>query len=454
MIDRIESERGSILIEVLVSAVMLVITAVGVFSAFEAGTRATAEERHRAQAEGLAQADIARLRTLRVSDLSNLLETKTVEVEGNEYTVKSWGKAGQQEEDEKEEEGIVSCKPDEGPWYVKVSSEVTWPSIGSRAPVVEQSLVAPPNGSVSAESGSLAVQIENAAAKGVPEVGLNGVGPKSFAGETGATGCAVFRDLRAGDYTLTLSGSGLIDSDGNPPEAQEVSVVEESTNTVGLQYDYGGTVEAQFQTYDAKGKLVPAQAESIVAFNTGMHSARVFGAPEPHAAIAATPLFPFVSAYSVYVGRCSEHNPASGEISPEGAVGEAIVTAKATTPVMITLPPLNVNAWSGAAKEEEGQPEEGARVTVTDEKCAEKVEGKEGEVKEEVPQVRTYATDVEGHLAEPGLPFSTYAVCVSANDRHVDVTGLELPENREDLKAGSTVNAYLGSPGALEGECP
>jgi Tfp pilus assembly protein PilV len=447
---RIESEQGSILIEVLVSAIMLVITAVGVFSAFDAGTRSSAEERHRAQAEGLAQADIARLRTMRISDLSNLLETKTVNVEGNEYTVKSSASY------QTDSNSTASCKPGEASAdYVEIRSEVTWPSLGSRAPVVEQSLVAPPNGSISAESGSLAVQIENAKAEGVAGVVLNGTGAGTFAGETGPTGCVVFGDLPAGNYTLTLSGSGLVDSEGDPPEPQETSVVEESTNTLGLQYDFGGTIEASFQTY-VGGELVPSQAESIVVFNSGMHTAKVFGTEgEPREAISATPLFPFVSAYSVYSGRCTAHNPAGGEISPEGAVGEALVSAKATTPVTITLPPLNVNAWSGPAKEEEGKPVEGARVTVTDENCAEKVEKEGGEAEpEEIHQVRTYATDAEGHLADPGLPFSTYAVCVSAAGKRVEVAELELPENPEDLEAGSTVNAYLGSPAALEGECP
>lgn len=439
LVKRIEDERGSILIEVLVSAIMLVITAVGVFSAFEAGTRASAEERHRAQAEGLAQADIARLRTMRISDLSNLLETKTAVVEGDEYTVKSIAAY------QTDKASTASCKPGEASAdYVEIRSEVTWPSIGSRSPVVEQSLVAPPNGSVSAKSGSLAVQIENAENKGVAGVVLNGAGAGTFAGETGPTGCVIFGDLPAGNYMLTLSGAGLVDKEGEPPEPQETSVVEESTNTLGLQYDFGGTIEAEFETF-ASGVAVPSRAESIVIYNSGMHTSKVFGTSgTAQEEVSATPLFPFVSAYSVYAGSCTANNPASGEISPEGAVGEAIVSAKATTPVTIHLPPLNLTAWSGATNEEAGEPIAGAHVTVTDTRC--------GEMGNEVK--RTYATDSEGHLPDPGLPFSTYAVCVSAGGRHVEVVELELPESREDLKAGSTVNAYLGSPAALEGECP
>ena len=174
MIDRIESERGSILIEVLVSAVMLVITAVGVFSAFEAGNRASAEERHRAQAEGLAQADLTRMRTMRISDLVNLHETEVVTIAKTPYTVDSVATF------ETDENGTASCEEGEvSADYIEIRSTVSWPTLGTRKAVVQSSLVAPPNGSVSASSGSLAIQIENAESGGVAEVGLNGSGPKA-----------------------------------------------------------------------------------------------------------------------------------------------------------------------------------------------------------------------------------------------------------------------------------
>ena len=71
-------EEGWVLVEVLVSAMVITIAAIGVFTAFTAAEHSTAQERHQAQAHGLAQADIARLRTMRVSQLSpSLTETTT-----------------------------------------------------------------------------------------------------------------------------------------------------------------------------------------------------------------------------------------------------------------------------------------------------------------------------------------------------------------------------------------
>ena len=456
MIERIESERGSILIEALVSAVLVVLTAVGVFSAFEAGTRSSAEERHRAQAEGLAQADIARLRTMRISALVNLHETKTVKVDNTPYTVDSLATF------ETDENGTASCKEGEASAdYVQIRSTVSWPTLGSRKPVVQTSLVAPPNGSISANSGTLAVQIENAELGGVPNVWLSGTGAATFSGVTGENGCAIFGDLPAGNYTLTLSGGSLVEKNGNPPEPIATSVVEESTNTLVLQYDFGGNIEADFET-TVDGELVPSSAGSIVVYNSGMLVPKVFGAPgEPQAAVTATPLFPFASAYSVYAGSCKKNAPPSDV--PEGTVAEAGVSPKGTTPVTIVLPPLNLTVRSGA-EAEPGEAVEGARVTVTDAECA--AEDEETGLGD---PVQTYATDAEGHLPDPGLPFSTYDVCVSAGGEHVERTGVQVPEAQfyeveeegeepeldyEEPQKGTTLDVFLGSTEAEGGECP
>jgi Tfp pilus assembly protein PilV len=433
--SQIENERGSILLEALVSGILLVITAVGVFSAFDAGTRASAEERHRAQAQGLAQADLARLRTMRVSALSNLHQSKVVTLEKTPYTVESVA------EYETDKTGTASCKAGTASAdYIQIRSTIRWPSLGSRAPVVEQSLVAPPNGSVSAKSGSLAVQIEDAANEGVEGVGLSGTGAGTFTGVTGSNGCEIFGDLPAGNYTLTLTGASLVDKNGEAPKPQSTSVVEEATNTLALQYDFGGTVAVSFQTR-VGGVLVPSSADSVVAFNSGMQKAKAFGmAGTPKAEVTASPLFPFTSAYSVYAGTCKEDNP--GEAAPEAAIGEPIVGAKTSTPVTVELPALHLTAWSGT-EAAPGGPVEGAQVKVTDTKCA-----------VEAPDVRTFTTNVKGELPDPGLPYSTYNVCVAGGGKHVSVAGLQVPAKAEELAAGTTLNVFLGAAGAEAGACP
>lgn len=436
--DQTSDEQGSVLVEVLVSSILLVITAVGVFSAFDAGARSTAEEKHRAQAEGLAQADLTRLRTMRISDLSNLHETKVVTIEKTAYTVES---AAEFQTDSTGtatcEDGVASAD------YIQIRSTVTWPSIGSRDPVVQQSLVAPPNGSVSAESGSLAIQIDNAKNEGIANVWLTGTGAGTFTGVTSEGGCAVFGNLPAGNYTLVLSGPTLVDPDGEAPEPQSTSVVEESTNTLSLQYDEPGEIDVAFETRIG-GELVPSEAGSVVAFNSGMSAAKIFGSGTPSPEVAATSLFPFASAYSVYAGSCEENNPSlAGESVSEGAIAEPIVPAGGSVTATIELPALHVVAWNGTGVAEPGERVAGAEVEVEDTKCT-----------EGGPQVRTYVTDSNGELPDPGLPFSTYRVCVAAGGKHVDKAGIAVPEKPEELEAGTIHNVFLGSVEAETGACP
>jgi Tfp pilus assembly protein PilV len=342
--SKMENQRGSILLEALVSGIMLVIAAVGVFKAFDAGTRASAEERHRAQAEGLAQTDLTRMRTMRISDLSNLHGSKVVTIEKTPYTITSVA------EYETDKTGTASCeKGTSSADYIQIRSTITWPSLGSRNPVVEQSLVAPPNGSISENSGALAIQFEDAENNGIEGVVLSGSGPATFSGTTGETGCVIFGNLPAGNtYTLssTIPGNELIDKNGQPPKTETgLSVVGESTSTKAFQYDEAGEAVAKFVT-TVGGKQVGSTADAIVAANEGMQVPRVFGSPGTREEeVVAKPLFPFTSAYSFYAGTCKEDNP--GLSAPDEAFGEPEVQPGGKATMTIELPPLNFTAWTG-----------------------------------------------------------------------------------------------------------
>ena len=77
------------MIEILVSALLLVIVALGVFTAFDAGTRASAQERHRARAHALAEADVARMQAMRIGNLAGLDQTRSVTHDGLTYSIRS-----------------------------------------------------------------------------------------------------------------------------------------------------------------------------------------------------------------------------------------------------------------------------------------------------------------------------------------------------------------------------
>ena len=205
--------------------------------------------------------------------------------------------------------------------------------------MVSASLVAPPNGSISANSGGLAIAVEDADNVGIPGVGISGSGAGSFTGTTGSTGCVIFGNLPAGTYTVTVSGvaSGLVDRDGNAPGPVTTSVVGESTNTLVLQYDDPGDIPVTFRTRNYSNQLVASAADSIVVFNTGLSVARVFGTVgSQQTTLTAAPMFPFTSDYAVYAGTCEGDNPNPSGLDPPpapAAIGSALVPPGGTAPV-------------------------------------------------------------------------------------------------------------------------
>jgi Tfp pilus assembly protein PilV len=444
--DQMESEQGSILIEVLVSAILLTITAVGVFNAFDAGARSTAEERHRSQAEGLGQADLARLRTMRISALSNLEQTKVVTIDGTPYTVKS------DAEFQTDNTGTASCETGKASAdYIQIRSSVSWPSIGERAPVVTQSLVAPPNGSISAESGSLAIQIVDADNVGIEGIPLAGSGAGTFSGATGSNGCVIFGNLKKGNYTLGITAPLLVDPKGKAPVSQPTSVVAEGTNTLGLQYDEPGEIVAEFETW-VGGNLVPTKADAIAAYHSGQGlTPRIFGTPgTAMMPVTAKPMFPFSSAYAVYAGTCSGNDPNSSSNNPlakplpDGVIAEALVPPAGKASVKIELPPLNLTVKSGTSSGNPGSPVQGATVKVSDILCT-----------AATPLVRTYTTNSVGGLNEPGLPYSSYKICVTnGSRRYKPSTTFKVPTNPESAQAGTTLSTiYLGAGESTSSPC-
>lgn len=110
----------------------------------------------------------------------------------------------------------------------------------------------------------------------------------------------------------------------------------------------------------------------------------------------------------------------------------------------IELPALHLTVRSGTGAESPGTPVEGATVKVVDTKCT-----------PEKPLLRTFTTNAEGALPDPGLPYSTYDVCVSDGVRHISSSGVAVPSDPEDLEAGAELEVfYLGDPEAPAGACP
>lgn len=390
----VPNEAGFALIEVLVSGIVAVIAAVGVMALMTASVHSAGDQRNRSTAYGLAQEDQARLRAMRIPSLKNLNQTREVTVDGLKYTVKSTAAYVN------DVTGVLSCGTGTSTAdYVKVSSEVTWPNMSPIPPQVIKGIIAPPSGSLNPHAGTLTVSAENASGAHLAGISVSGTGTAgSFSGTTDSNGCLVLPEVAEGTYTTTINGGSgnYVNKDGEAlPETRSVTVNPEATTTLNLYYDAFGTVPITFKTTTYGGSQVANKAENLIAFNTEMTTAKVFGTVGTRvSSINATPLYPFTTGDSFYAGACSTNNPGTGS-----AIVSLVVPAGATTATQtLVLPSLLLTV------KKEGSTYSGAPVKVVDTQCT--VGGQR--------ITRNFTTDTSGHLPEPGLPWSTYEVCASA----------------------------------------
>ena len=241
-----------------------------------------------------------------------------------------------------------------------------------------------------------------------------------------------------------------------PPPAWSIPT---ATNTVNLQYDQPGSIPVTFTTRrQSDNALVsvlpngqPVQADSLIAFNTGMTTGpKRFGTPGTLAStITASGLFPFSSPDSVYAGLC-QSSTVSG-----AAVASVNVPAGGSQPATVQLPALHLDVYQGATTA--SAKAVGATVTVEDLLCANNPTS---------GFKRIFTTNSSGELDNPGLPMSDYRICATANisgigNRKIRTGDALTPANVSlddpvDLNSPSTtLNLFLQGTGSASGStCP
>jgi Tfp pilus assembly protein PilV len=452
-------EAGIALVEVLVSALVLLIFSTGVYTLLTGASRATAQERHRAQANELAQQELERTRSLRIADLTSLNSTRRVLDDGTELAAgAACPTTGPQSQHtcytitastqfQNEPAATSGCSAGSGSRdYMLLTVTVSWGSMGALHPVKASALVSPPSGSLVPNSGSVLVNVVDSRNVGIQGVALTGSGPGSFSGTTGPTGCVLWRNVPVGNYTMSVGGvaSSMVDKDGNAPTPQTVSVVDQATNTVNLMYDRPGSIQnITFRTRDYANTLVTSSADSVIVGNTGMTLNKQFTPPGGVRATSITTtstLFPFTSSYTVYAGTCASNNPPAGPMLgnvtvPVGGAGSLV------SPGYIQLPSLQVTVKNGLSNVA------GAKVTAKDTtgcnvtRTLTPTAGTNSSG--QIPQAPPSGGDI-------GLPYGTYDVCATGGGKKRTITGVAL------TSAGSTgtpltIDLALGTSGTT---CP
>jgi Tfp pilus assembly protein PilV len=405
------------MIEALVSAVLVGIMAVAFLGALDGSDRVSSVGKLRAEAAALAQDDQERLRSMPVTALNNLKQSTPRSVAGVNFTVDSKAEwiADQTKATNCTSNGAAAD-------YLKITSTVTPVVSSSLRPVAITSTVTPAPGSFNG-MGALAVRVVDRNSDPVGGVSVSVTGPATATVFTDATGCAFFGYLPAGTtYSVTASKGTYVDPDGDPtPTATGVTINGQKIATVGFSYDVAGEANVTFVSKPwyadgttTRGDVGSSQWELVMS--NGSHTpARTFGPGYPTSVPTASPwissgalpsvdavqLFPFTSAYRVYAGQddCLNNSPAQNGVSDPGllvAPGDSTLTYKQQ------LPALNVFGKLG------GTPTGNLRVKITSDTpgCG------SWSIVRLTSSATTPAPGTVGLLADPGVPYGTYDICV------------------------------------------
>jgi prepilin-type N-terminal cleavage/methylation domain-containing protein len=348
-------QSGFALIEVIVSAAVLALVALAVLSGIDGAMSSTGREKARSIAASLAEKDQERLRTMPVEQLATYGTVTTP------FNVPGSGNFDVQSKVEWVRDstgGTVSCANDnQDADYLHITSTVTSNVVGKRINAVKIDSIVAPNVEYSTTHGSLAVKVVNAAGQPVPNVPVTATGPVTLNGTTNQQGCALFEMIPVGQYTVTLSGPGMVDRLLNPTPSKSVTVSAGQLTTVTFEYDFAGSVAATIETYKpgstvADSTTVIASAATRVTAENGGQSSLLPHAPPAgplaapgSASLTMGGLYPFSTAYSFYTGTCRYSNPTFGNANPGyfGTFPGSVAVAPGTpTSVKVRQPALNL----------------------------------------------------------------------------------------------------------------
>jgi Tfp pilus assembly protein PilE len=429
--QQLSDERGSMLLEVIVSGALLAVMVIAVYTSFDIASRTSGGSKARAISASLAEADQERLRALPVATLSEIANAGAQtqppkSIDGIEYTVTSkadWVADASQ--------GTSCASNGAAADYVKIVSTVSAPATAGIRPVTLTSVVTPPAGTFGAGQGSLAVSVVDAA--GAPLRGIAATLSGTGVGATRTTddaGCAFFGYQPTGSFTAGVAASNHVDPSGNPTPTEAVNIAADAVSTQAFRYDVADSVAVTFDTTRVnattgvlEAATTAASARRVRFVHGAVATPRTFGDGTPATSITADKLFPFpADPYSVYAGDCDGARPASPP--------SVLATPTGPPGVLVRVPTLVFAVRSGGANVLAPV----VKLTATGTGCSGTTQLSKG--------------PVAGRVWD-ALPFGAYSYCATNGTRKVTGTVTN------DDPAGKTVTVpdLAGAP-AVDGTCP
>lgn len=307
------SEAGLTLIEVLVTALIVMLLAAATAQALISTAHFSGDQRIRSQADALASQDQQRLRGLSDEQLNGLNQSRTQTVDGNDFTVKSVSSS-------LDTAGGSSCTSQAAASY-KITSTVSWTegfSNRTDTSVTEESLLARP------VTGDLLAQVNDQTHQPLPGVTVVASGPSTQTATTDSNGCVLFAGLKPGIYATTLTDLGYVDPNGkaSPPNNTATVTTSGVANPAGNPFEMGlaGSIAGTFTTSTAGAG---GEADGISWLGSGaldaMSGFQSTPISAPMTSLTTGPLFPFDLAksgagvytnnYAAWAGRCGQQQP-------------------------------------------------------------------------------------------------------------------------------------------------
>jgi Tfp pilus assembly protein PilV len=308
----IREEDGFGLIEVMVSAVMVVVVAVATLNLIDRTNAATASNRSRVVASNLAHAALNQMRSQSFAVLQGYDQTTPVKQGGITYSVKS------QATWTTDTNATLNCNSS-GSYspYLKITSTVTWPNMGQVAPVTASSFVTPRASDVATGAGSLVAIVKDAHAQPVQGASVSVQG-KTLT--TDAEGCVIYHFLTAGSTKVTWWKTGTIAPSGQAVGSMDVSITNNTIATITPLLDVPASIHTTIVRDD--GKTPPTTAAWISGqattggtfFQTAYAQATNTGSgtslkSNTGSSFTHPSVFPTIAGYGVYTGNCPGNDP-------------------------------------------------------------------------------------------------------------------------------------------------
>jgi Tfp pilus assembly protein PilV len=327
------SDDGMSLVEVVVSLFVFALGIGAIVAMLATSLKTTLTNRQRVAAAQLASKEVEQMRAAVKRGVAipvGQTITTTQKYHGTSYTlttVAAWTSLGQVGD-------ACSGALAGSVAYQRIHTQVKWPTMRGTTPVVNDAIITPPPGALSANTISIPVRLIDGKSVPLPGIAVtlqSASGATVASGTTDDNGCAVFAQLTPAVYSLHVNTAGYVDKDG----------VQNHSQAAGQTT--AGTVSMTTIVYDRPGTLIvtPSAVKPLpTAFNYSITQTSWTTNPLTVAGTGATSVsrtvFPFTpstgSSYGAYPGTCTDSAkaPASTFVDSQGTASVLVPFADIT----------------------------------------------------------------------------------------------------------------------------